>query len=148
MSATEPVLVTGIEILPMKAGMALFLVTTPKTLLIQVDNQVGEALHGALMNKQSERPLPHDLMLHLLLGLDASVAHVVITEIKNEVYCARIIVTQEGPMGRKIAEIDARTSDAIVLAIKSKRPILIAPEIINVVEDTADMLKHLLKKNP
>jgi bifunctional DNase/RNase len=148
MSFQDAILVTGIEVIPMKTGVAVFLLTPKKTLLIQIDQQVGEALQAALAQKHSERPLPHDLMLHLLLGLDASVAHVVINEVRNEVFCSRIIVTQEGPLGRKVAEVDARTSDAIVLAVKSKRPVLIASSIIETAEDMSDTLQQLLRKKP
>ena len=148
MSFQDAILVTGIEVIPIKSGMAVFLLTPQKTLLIQIDNQVGEALQAALMNKHSDRPLPHDLMLHLLLGLDATVAHVIINEVRNEVFCSRIIVTQEGPLGRKIAEVDARTSDAIVLAVKSKRPVLVAASIVEGAEDMSEALQQFLRKKP
>ncbi len=148
MSFQDAILVTGIEVIPIKSGMAVFLLTPQKTLLIQIDNQVGEALQAALMNKHNERPLPHDLMLHLLLGLDATVAHVIINEVRNEVFCSRIIVTQEGPLGRKIAEVDARTSDAIVLAVKSKRPVLVAASIVEGAEDMSEALQQFLRKKP
>jgi bifunctional DNase/RNase len=87
-------------------------------------------------------------MLHLLLGLDATVAHVIINEVRNEVFCSRIIVTQEGPLGRKIAEVDARTSDAIVLAVKSKRPVLVAAAIVEGAEDMSEALQQFLRKKP
>lgn len=124
----------------------MFLVTQHKTMVIQVDALVGEALQGALAGKTAERPQSHDLMLHLLLGLDAVVVHVVIVDVKDGIFFARVLLGQDGPVARKLAEVDARPSDALVLAVKAKRPVFLAKSVLDACEDMTETLARLRKQ--
>jgi len=146
MSKPEAIPVIGIEVVPTKGGTAVFLVTQHKTMVIQVDALVGEALQGALAGKTAERPQSHDLMLHLLLGLDAVVVHVVIVDVKDGIFFARVLLGQDGPAARKIAEVDARPSDALVLAVKAKRPVFLAKSVLDACEDMTETLARLRKQ--
>jgi bifunctional DNase/RNase len=146
MSKPEAIPVIGIEVVPTKGGTAVFLVTQHKTMVIQVDALVGEALQGALAGKTAERPQSHDLMLHLLLGLDAVVVHVVIVDVKDGIFFARVLLGQDGPVARKIAEVDARPSDALVLAVKAKRPVFLAKSVLDACEDMTETLARLRKQ--
>ncbi|GBL29147.1 hypothetical protein EMGBS10_02970 [Opitutia bacterium] len=146
MSKPEAIPVIGIEVVPTKGGTAVFLVTQQKTMVIQVDALVGEALQGALAGKTAERPQSHDLMLHLLLGLDAVVVHVVIVDVKDGIFFARVLLGQDGPVARKLAEVDARPSDALVLAVKAKRPVFLAKSVLDACEDMTETLARLRKQ--
>jgi bifunctional DNase/RNase len=146
MSKPEAIPVIGIEVIPTKGGTAVFLVTQHKTMVIQVDALVGEALQGALAGKTAERPQSHDLMLHLLLGLDAVVVHVVIVDVKDGIFFARVLLGQDGPVARKLAEVDARPSDALVLAVKAKRPVFLAKSVLDACEDMTETLARLRKQ--
>ncbi|GBL43872.1 hypothetical protein LBMAG55_10220 [Verrucomicrobiota bacterium] len=146
MSKPEAIPVIGIEVVPTKGGTAVFLVTQHKTMVIQVDALVGEALQGALAGKTAERPQSHDLMLHLLLGLDAVVVHVVIVDVKDGIFFARVLLGQDGPVARKLAEVDARPSDALVLAVKAKRPVFLAKSVLDACEDMTETLARLRKQ--
>ena len=146
MSKPEAIPVIGIEVVPTKGGTAVFLVTQQKTMVIQVDALVGEALQGALVGKTAERPQSHDLMLHLLLGLDAVVVHVVIVDVKDGIFFARVLLGQDGPVARKLAEVDARPSDALVLAVKAKRPVFLAKSVLDACEDMTETLARLRKQ--
>ncbi|MEY4854550.1 MAG: hypothetical protein RIR32_1226 [Verrucomicrobiota bacterium] len=146
MSKPEAIPVIGIEVVPTKGGTAVFLVTQQKTMVIQVDALVGEALQGALDGKTAERPQSHDLMLHLLLGLDAVVVHVVIVDVKDGIFFARVLLGQDGPVARKLAEVDARPSDALVLAVKAKRPVFLAKSVLDACEDMTETLARLRKQ--
>lgn len=66
------------------------------------------------------RPLTHDLLVNVIQSLDASVARVVIHEIKDETFFATLDL--KTPYG--ILEVDARPSDAIALAVRTGCPIL------------------------
>ena len=146
MSKPEAIPVISIEVVPTKGGTAVFLVTQQKTMVIQVDALVGEALQGALAGKTAERPQSHDLMLHLLLGLDAVVVHVVIVDVKDGIFFARVLLGQDGPVARKLAEVDARPSDALVLAVKAKRPVYLAKGVLDACEDMTETLARLRKQ--
>ncbi len=147
MSMVEAIPVTAIEVIPTKGGTAVFLVTAAKTIVIQVDAMIGEVLQAAQSDKQPERPQSHDLMLQLILGLDATVAQVAIVEVKDGVFFARVILKQDGPVARKIAEVDARPSDALILAIKAKRPVYILRAVIEACEDMSETLARLRKQS-
>ena len=146
MSKPEAIPVVGIEVIPTKGGTAVFLITEAKTIVIQVDALVGEALQGALAGKTADRPQSHDLMLHLLLGLDAAVAHVVVVDVRDGVFFARIVLGQDGPVARKVAEVDARPSDALVLAVKAKRPVYLARNVVEACDDMTETLARLRKQ--
>ena len=66
-----------------------------------------------------ERPLTHDLFASTLEALDATVARVVISDMVDETYHARLFVERDGKLG----EIDARPSDALALAVRVGAPI-------------------------
>jgi bifunctional DNase/RNase len=85
-------------------------------------------------------------MLHLLLGLDAVVVHVVIVDVKDGIFFARVLLGQDGPVARKIAEVDARPSDALVLAVKAKRPVFLAKSVLDACEDMTETLARLRKQ--
>jgi bifunctional DNase/RNase len=71
------------------------------------------------------RPLTHDLLKAVLEGTGASVEKVVVTELREGIYYARIFVRS----GRQTVALDSRPSDAIALAIRVKSPIYVAPAV-------------------
>ena len=52
----------------------------------------------------------------------------------------------ENELGKKIIEIDARPSDSTVLALQHKRPIYVAREVYDSVEDMTEILERVLRK--
>ncbi|MGI6035231.1 MAG: bifunctional nuclease family protein [Limnochordia bacterium] len=71
------------------------------------------------------RPITHDLLKNVLDGFGAKVSRVVITDLKDETYYARIYLkTAQGEI-----DIDARPSDAIALALRTDAPIFISEEV-------------------
>lgn len=79
-----------------------------------------------LQGQRFPRPLPHDLMKELLLVLGASLEQVVITQIKDGVFYAKLVVRDAQG---EIKELDSRPSDAIALALRMRAPIFIAEEV-------------------
>jgi bifunctional DNase/RNase len=138
--------VNHIHVIPTQSGTAVFLVLDSKTIVIQVDPQVGEALLSAIQGKSAERPLTHDLMLHLLQGVDSHVEHAVISDVKDGVFFARIVLRMDGPVARKLAEVDARPSDSLVLAVKAKAPVFVAASVVASCDDMAEALARLRKQ--
>ncbi len=72
------------------------------------------------------RPLTHDLLHAILSKMHVEVKEVRIVELKENIYYARIFLRSD----REAIEVDARPSDAIALALKSKAPVLVASEIL------------------
>lgn len=146
MSEAEALKVNHIHVIPTQSGTAVFLVLEGKTIVIQVDPQVGESLLAAIQGKAAERPMTHDLMLHLLRGVDTKVEHIVISDAKDGVFFARVVLRMDGPVARKLAEVDARPSDSLVLAVKAKAPVFVAASVAAACDDMTEALARLRKQ--
>jgi bifunctional DNase/RNase len=82
-------------------------------------------------------------MNSIFKGFNISVERVVITELKNSTYFARLILQQHNELGRKIVEIDARPSDCLALATAQKRPLFVASALFEQVEDMTEVLNRI-----
>ncbi len=136
-----PVEIRGI--LPANSGCAIFLGNPQKVFVIQVEHNMGAVIGMFLRDTPKERPLTHDLMANVLKGFGITVERVVITELKNSTYFARLILQQQNELGRKIVEIDARPSDCLALATCQKRPVYVASELFEQVEDMSEVLDRI-----
>src|SRR5437667_5077607 len=103
-------------VLPTTNGCAVFVGNDEKTFVIYVDHSVGAAITMFLRNAPKERPLTHDLIGHIFTGLGVRVERVVINDLKNSTYFARLILRSENELGKKILDIDARPRDCIAVA--------------------------------
>ena len=114
-------------VLPTSGGCAVFLGNNEKVFIIYVDQTVGSAITMFMRHITKERPLTHDLMAHLLAALGAKVERVIINDLKNATYYARVIIQVENELQqKKIIELDGRPSDCIAISECSGDP---APEI-------------------
>ncbi len=86
----------------------------------------ADAITLSLQELEVARPLTHDLLRNVLQTLDASVVRVNITELKDDVFYARIILSVDG----RELEIDSRPSDALALAVRVNVPIFVAEEVM------------------
>jgi bifunctional DNase/RNase len=77
----------------------------------------------------SPRPLTHDLLVNTVESLGAELQGVVISELKEHTYYAKLRVRHEG----ELLEIDARPSDAIAVAVTCdpQLPIYVSEEVLN-----------------
>jgi uncharacterized protein len=140
-----PVEIRGI--LPANSGCAIFLGNAKKVFVIQVEHNMGAVIGMFLRDTPKERPLTHDLIINIFQGFGISVERVVITELKNSTYFARLILQQQNELGRKIVEIDARPSDCLAIATSQKRPIFVAATLFAQVEDMSEVLDRI-NQNP
>jgi bifunctional DNase/RNase len=143
-SALVEVSVRGV--MPTANGCAVFLGNDEKTFVIYVDHSVGNAIQMTLNGVKKERPLTHDLIGHILLGLGAKLDRVIINDVNEGTFYARIILHMENELGRKILELDARPSDSTVLALQQKRPLYTARKVFDRVEDMTEILERVLKQ--
>jgi bifunctional DNase/RNase len=132
--------------MPTANGCAVFLGDDAKTFVIYVDHSVGNAIQMTLNGVKKDRPLTHDLIGSVLLGLGASLEHIVINDAREGTFFARILLKMENELGKKIIELDARPSDSIVLALQQKRPIYVARAVFDSVEDMTEILERVLKQ--
>jgi len=85
----------------------------------------AKALAICLENVKPSRPLSHDLFKKLSEAFNIQVKEVMITDVQEGIFCAKIICRQN----EKHFEIDSRTSDAIILALKFKCPIFVEESV-------------------
>ena len=142
----DVVAVTIKGVMPTANGCAVFLGEEAKTFVIYVDHFVGQAIQMTLDGVKMERPLTHDLIGSILLGLSARLEHIVINDAREGTFFARILLRMENELGKKIIELDARPSDSIVLALQQKRPIYVARAVFDAVEDMTEILERVLKQ--
>ncbi|BAS28972.1 bifunctional nuclease family protein [Limnochorda pilosa] len=85
----------------------------------------AQAISIQMEGMKPPRPITHDLLKTMLDTLNTKVDRVVISDLKDETYFAKIYVkSRDGEM-----EVDARPSDAIALALRSDSPIYISEEV-------------------
>jgi bifunctional DNase/RNase len=130
-------------VLPTSNGCAVFVGNDEKTFVIYVDHGVGAAITMFLRNTPKERPLTHDLIGSIFKGLGVRVERVIINDLKNSTYYARLILLVENELGKKILEIDGRPSDCMALAVQHKSPIYVTRKVFDVVEDMSEVLKRM-----
>jgi len=136
-----PVQIRGI--LPANSSCALFVGNDAKVFVINVEPSMGRVINEFLHEAPKERPLTHDLIANILKGFTITVERVVITELKNSTYFARLILLQQNELARKIVEIDARPSDCLAIATAQKRPIYVAAPLFEQVEDITAVLDRI-----
>ncbi|NBR87276.1 MAG: bifunctional nuclease family protein [Verrucomicrobia bacterium] len=136
-----PVQIRGI--LPANSGCAIFVGNDEKVFVIQVEHNLGAVIGMFLRDQSKERPLTHDLMVNVFKGFGITVERVVITELRNSTYFARLILRQENELGKKFVELDARPSDCLALAAAHKRPVFVAKPLFESVEDMTEYLDKL-----
>src|ERR1043166_3425437 len=72
------------------------------------------------------RPMTHDLIKNLLLGLHTSVRKVVVNDLREDTFYALIWLEQDG----QVISIDSRPSDALALALRLDCPIFVEDEVL------------------
>jgi len=72
------------------------------------------------------RPMTHDLIKTLLVGLDAGIQKVVVNELKDDTFFAVIWVQRNG----ELISVDARPSDALALALRLDCPIFVDDSVL------------------
>jgi bifunctional DNase/RNase len=95
-------------------------------LFIWIAQAEAYAIAIELQGTNSPRPLTHDLLKNVISELGAKIMSVVISDLIDDIFYARIILDADG----RHVEIDARPSDAIALAIRAKAPIFVEESVL------------------
>lgn len=132
-----------------------------RVLPIWIGPAEASAIAMELAGMKFARPLTHDLLKQVIVGLGADLRKVIISQVKDNTYYAELHIYR----GDAVINIDARPSDSIAVALRLKAPIFTSDELLeNTQIDTteltptdtpgpqtldADALKnHLEKLNP
>ncbi|HEY7974619.1 MAG TPA: bifunctional nuclease family protein [Ktedonobacterales bacterium] len=96
-------------------------------LFIWIANPEAYSIAMELQGSTPPRPLTHDLLKTVIVELGAKVERVVINDLVDDIYYARILMDVDG----RHVEIDSRSSDAIALAVRLKAPIFVADKVMD-----------------
>ena len=91
----------------------------PRRLPVIIGSQEAQAIAIAIEGLESSRPMTHDLFKNTLETLRTEVREVIINDLREGVFFARLVLDNAGD----IVEVDSRTSDAIALAVRFDCPI-------------------------
>ncbi|OGO09959.1 MAG: hypothetical protein A2Z66_03040 [Chloroflexi bacterium RBG_13_66_10] len=86
----------------------------------------AEAITVSLQEMEVARPLTHDLLRNVIQSLGAEVLQIKITELRDDVFYARIVMRLDG----RELEIDSRPSDALALAVRVHVPIFVDESVM------------------
>lgn len=98
-----------------------------KVLPIWIGHAEAWAIAMELSGVESNRPMTHDLLKRVIDSLGATVTRIDITELREQTFYA--VIKLESRSGD--AEIDARPSDSLALALKTKAAIFVNEELLN-----------------
>lgn len=132
---SDEITVTVKRVIPTPSGCGIFLTNGYKVIAIFVDHAVGAAISMYMHDIKRPRPLTHDLMAHLMTGLGVTIRKVLINDLRDDTFYARIYFRQENELGKKLVEVDARPSDAMAMAIQQGCPIAVGRTVWEAAED-------------
>ena len=101
--------------------------TAQRYLPIWIGHFEADAIAIPMQNVPVSRPLTHDLLGSVIAALGGKVTQVIINELADETFYAKLIVDADG----RHVEVDSRPSDAIALAIRAKVPIFVEDAVLD-----------------
>ena len=87
----------------------------------------ADAIAVKLQDLSVPRPLTHDLLRTVIDTLGGSVQHILVTDLQNDTFYAKIAIQTNG--GTK--DIDCRPSDAVALAVRAQVPIYVDESVLD-----------------
>ena len=87
----------------------------------------ADAIAVKLQGASVPRPLTHDLLRSLVDALGASVNSIIVCDLKNDTFYAKIVLNVDG----KQLEVDSRPSDALALAVRVEVPIFVDDSVLD-----------------
>jgi len=86
----------------------------------------ANAIALQIENISTPRPMTHDLLRNILSEIEADVQRIVVCELKENTFYAMIYLNRQG----QTMAVDARPSDAIALALRTKAPIFVEDDVV------------------
>jgi len=109
-------------------------------LFIWIAHAEAYAIAVELQGTNPPRPLTHDLLKNVISELGAKIVSIVISDLIEDIFYARIVLDVEG----RHVEIDSRPSDAIALSVRTKTPIYVDESLLERAGMTLDTSEETL----
>ncbi len=102
---------------------------------IYIGHTEAMAMDFAIRKIDPPRPLTHNLIINILEGLNVTLKHVIVCDLRNDTFYGNLVLTDAE--GNEVI-IDSRPSDAIVLASRLDIPIFVDEKVLNEVSHEED----------
>jgi uncharacterized protein len=99
---------------------------TDRYLLIWVGTPEAGAIALSMQGIAVARPMTHDLLKSVIEAMGAKVKRVLVNELVDNTFYARILIDVDG----RTIEVDARPSDAIALALRTQAAIFVSERVL------------------
>jgi hypothetical protein len=114
-----------------RGGLVLSAKGGSRILRIYIGEGEARAIDKAVNRRTDRRPMTHDLILNVVEGMQAKLLSVLIDELRDDTFYAKLVLeTPDGGQTRQVI-IDSRPSDAIALAARAQVPIFASEEVLD-----------------
>jgi uncharacterized protein len=127
---SELVQLTFDKVMQTRSYTVVILGTEEKKFAIYLDPAVGKTMQLYLTDRERSRPFTHDLIEMIFQGFNIRLMQVVIVDIQDTIYFAKIFLEQIIGQERHIVEVDARPSDSLILALMHDAPVFCTREVL------------------
>jgi uncharacterized protein len=118
-----------------------------RTLPISIGQLEAQSIAITLNQVPFPRPLTHDLFKAVITDLDCKLTSVVINDLADETFYAKLLFVRKG----KMIEADSRPSDAIALALRFSAPIYVEDKVMDaagvIMDDQEDAMEKTHPEN-
>ncbi len=124
-----PVNIKGVYLIQSAGGPTPFVLLeddSKRMMPIYIGLSEAISINAALNHEIPPRPMTHDLFISLLEKMGATINNILIDELNEGVYYARLSVSRDG----NHFELDARPSDCIALALRCEAPIRVQETVL------------------
>lgn len=119
------------KIMQTRSYTVVVLAAPEKRFAIYTDPSIGRSLQMYLTGEEKPRPLTHDLIQTILKGFGIRIKQIVINDLQDTIYYARIYLEQDCDGVTQMLEIDARPSDCITLALMNNVPVYCTRDVLD-----------------
>jgi uncharacterized protein len=98
-----------------------------RVLPIWIGQAEASAIAMELQGMKAQRPLTHDLLKQVIVGLGGDLRRVVISAVKENTYFAELLIRRDD----HVFQVDARPSDSIALALRLRAPIFTSDHLLD-----------------
>ena len=128
---TELIQLSFDKIMQTRSYTVIILSAEGKKFAIYTDPQIGKSLQMYLTGTEKVRPLTHDLIDVIFQAMRIRIKQVVISDLQDTVYFAKLYLEQRHEDQRHILEVDSRPSDCIILALMNNVPVFCTRDVLD-----------------
>lgn len=98
-----------------------------RVLPIWIGPTEASAIAMEMQGVKAQRPMTHDLLKQVLVGLGGELRRVTITNVRDNTYFAELLIRRD----EQVVQVDARPSDSIALALRLHAPIFTSDDLLD-----------------